>query len=342
MQAGLDRLVETRAASAALLRIEEGEHEWSASAGPQEPSSTVPASASSRFRIGSVTKTFVATVVLQLVDEGRLALDDPIARHLPGLVPGGDGITVRQVLDHTSGIYDYAHERDRSTNRWRGEARFRTYQPQELLDAAFATPPYFPPGQGWHYSNTNYVLAGLLVERLTGRPYGTAIADRILRPLRLSHTTVPGSDPHLPEPHVRAVTAVDGIEVDATGMNPSLDWAAGEMISTTSDLNRFLAALLGGELIGPAALAAMRDTVETGQGFRYGLGLQEFALPCGVTLVGHSGELLGYTTYAMSTDSGRRLTLSYNPSGRTDGAESTAETLVGLFSSAFCPPSQTR
>ncbi|MHA6624071.1 serine hydrolase domain-containing protein [Pseudonocardia sichuanensis] len=339
LQSALDRLVETRAASAALLRIEEGDHEWAASAGPQEPSSSVAANASGRFRIGSVTKTFVATVVLQLVDEGRLALDDPIARHLPGLVPGGDAITVRQVLDHTSGIYDYAHERDWSTNRWRGEARFRTYRPQELLDVAFATPPYFAPGQGWHYSNTNYVIAGLLVERLTGQPYGVAITDRILRPLKLNHTTVPGSDPHLPEPHVRAVVEVDGVGmVDVTEMDPSLDWAAGEMISTTSDLNRFLAALLGGELISGGALAAMRDTVDTGgQGFRYGLGLQEFDLPCGVTVVGHGGELLGYLTYAMTTDSGRQLTLSYSPLER---GGSTTETVVGLFATAFCPPAQ--
>jgi D-alanyl-D-alanine carboxypeptidase len=338
LQSALDRLVETRAASAALVRIEERDHEWSAAAGSQEPSSTVPANASGRFRIGSVTKTFVATVVLQLVDEGRLALDDPIARHLPGVVPGGDGISVRQVLDHTSGLYDYAHERDWSTNRWRGEARFRTYRPQELLDVAFATPPYFPPGRGWHYSNTNYVVAGLLIERLTGQPYGTAIGDRILRPLQLNHTTVPGTDPHLPEPHARAVVEVDGTgAVDATAMNPSLDWAAGEMISTTSDLNRFLAALLGGELLSPAALDAMRDTVDTGQGFRYGLGLQEFELPCGVTVLGHGGELLGYLTYAMTSGRGRQLTLSYNPLQRT---ESTTETVLGVFSTAFCPRPQ--
>jgi D-alanyl-D-alanine carboxypeptidase len=337
LQAGLDNLVETQAASAALLRIQEGQHEWSAAAGTQNLSSTVPVSASSRFRIGSITKTFVATVVLQLVDEGRLALDDPIERHLPGTVPGGATITVRQLLNHTSGVYDYAHERDWSTNRWRGETRFRTYRPQELLAVGFAKPPYFPPGQGWHYSNTNYVIAGLLVERLTGKPYGAAITERVIRPLRLNQTTVPGTDPTLPDPHAHGYAEVAGEFVDATEMNPSLDWAAGEMISTAGDLNRFVSALLRGELTSAAALAAMRESIETapGQLFRYGLGLQQFDLPCGTTVFGHGGELLGYLTYAFATEDGsRQLTLSYNPLRK---AEVTAETVIGIAAESFCP-----
>lgn len=342
LQAGLDRLVESGSATAALLRIQQGRHEWAAHAGANELSSSVPPSPSSRFRIGSVTKTFVATVVLQLVDEGTLALDDPIDRHLPGVVPNGTAITVRQILNHTSGVYDYAHERDWSTNRWRGDGRFRTYAPQELLDVAFAQAPYFPPGQGWHYSNTNYVVAALLIERLTGRPYGVEISERILRPLHLNQTSLPGTDPTVPEPHAHGYTELEheGAEhegwVDATEMNPSLDWAAGEMISTTADLNRFIAALLGGDLLSPAALSAMRDTVETGGGFRYGLGLQEFDLPCGTTITGHGGELLGYTTYTTISDNGRQLTLSYNPYHRQTG--STPDTVINLLTVVYCPP----
>jgi D-alanyl-D-alanine carboxypeptidase len=336
LQSGLDRLVETQAASAAMLRIREGEHEWAAGAGMQALASSVPVSTSGRFRIGSVTKTFVATVVLQLADEGRLGLDDPIARHLPGVVPGGEAITVRQLLNHTSGIYDYAHEREWSTNRWRGEARFRTYRPQELLDVAFTRPPYFPPGQGWHYSNTNYVVAGLLIEKLTGKPYGDAVTERIIRPLRLNQTTVPGTDPSLPEPHAHGYTEVAGTLVDATEMNPSLDWAAGEMISTAGDLDRFFSALLGGELTSAAASTAMRDTIETGQVFRYGLGLQQYDLPCGASVYGHGGELLGFLTYAMASPDGhRQLALSYNPLRPREG---TSETVIGVFASGFCPP----
>ncbi|GAB3149714.1 serine hydrolase domain-containing protein [Micromonospora sonneratiae] len=333
LQAGLTGLVSTGSASAALLRVQDGWAGWSGAAGVTDLVSGRPARADGYFRIGSATKTFVATVIVQLVDEGRLSLDDPIARHLPGTVPNGEAITVRQILNHTSGLYDYAHEAGYSTNRWRGAERFRTYQPSELLAVAFAHEPYFGPGESWRYSNTNYIVAGLLIERLTGRSYGSEIQRRILRPLGLWQTSVPGTDPRLPEPHAHGYTLVDGQYVDATQMNPSLDWAAGEMISTTADLNRFFAALLGGRLTSVAGLAAMRDTVETGTIFRYGLGLQRFDLPCGVSVYGHGGELLGYLTYAMASDAGRQITLSYNPYVN----KPTMEALVGIFSTGYCP-----
>ncbi|HEX6344261.1 serine hydrolase domain-containing protein [Umezawaea sp.] len=283
------------------------------------------------FRIGSVTKTFVATVVLQLVDEGRVGLDDPVDRYVDG-VPNGARTTVRQVLNHTSGLYDYAHEQGWSTNRWRGAERFRGYRPEELLAVAAAREPYFEPGEGWHYSNTNYVVAGMLVERVTGRPYGDEVRTRVLRPLGLDHTTVPGHRPGLPHPHARGYTTVDGRLVDATLMNPSLDWAAGEMISTADDLTRFLDALLGGRLLSAASLAAMRETVDTGTVFAYGLGLQRFDLPCGRSVWGHGGELIGYLTYATRGDDGRVAALSYNPVG--EGVP--GEDLIGLFASVHC------
>ncbi|WNV87279.1 serine hydrolase domain-containing protein [Umezawaea sp. Da 62-37] len=283
------------------------------------------------FRIGSVTKTFVATVVLQLVDEGRVGLDDPVGAYVDG-VPNGDRMTVRQVLNHTSGLYDYAHEEGLSTNRWRGAARFREYRPAELLAVAASREPYFEPGGGWHYSNTNYVVAGMLVERVTGRAYGEEVRARVLRPLGLAHTIVPGRWAGLPLPHAHGYTEVDGQRVDATLMNPSLDWAAGEMISTADDLNRFFDALLGGGLTSPASLAAMRQTVPTGTIFAYGLGLQRFDLPCGRSVWGHGGELIGYLTYATRADDGRRAALSYNPLG--EGLP--GEDLIGLFGSVYC------
>ena len=283
------------------------------------------------FRIGSVTKTFVATVVLQLVDEGRVGLDDPVSGYVGG-VPNGDRTTVRQVLNHTSGLYDYAHEAGWSTNRWRGAERFRSYEPAELLAVAASREPYFAPGDGWHYSNTNYVVAGMLVERVTGRPYGDEVRTRVLRPLGLDHTVVPGRWSGLPHPHARGYTTVDGRLVDATLMNPSLDWAAGEMISTADDLNRFFDALLGGRLTSAASLAAMRETVDTGTIFAYGLGLQRFDLPCGRSVWGHGGELIGYLTYATRADDGRRAALSYNPLG--EGLP--GEDLIGLFGSVYC------
>ena len=320
----LDSWVDQRWASAALVRVEDDTGTRAHAAGE--------ARVGGHFRIGSVTKTFVATVVLQLVDEGRVRLDDPIARYVDG-VPRGGEITVRQVLSHSSGLYDYAHGEGWSTNRWRGAERFRHHEPRQLLDEAFRHPSHFDPGTSWRYSNTNYVVAGALVERVTGRPYGVEVADRIIRPLGLRHTSVPGDRPGLPRPHARGYTEVDGRLVDATRMNPSLDWAAGEMISTAGDLNRFLDALLGGRLTSPSALAAMRDTTPTGSIFAYGLGLQRYDLPCGRSVWGHGGELIGYLTYAVRSDDGRRATLSYNPLP----GEVPAEAVIGLFSDVFCP-----
>ncbi|MEV8440025.1 serine hydrolase domain-containing protein [Actinosynnema sp. NPDC051121] len=320
----LDGWVDQGWASGALLTVEDSTGTRADAAGE--------ASVGGYFRIGSATKTFVATVVLQLVDEGRVGLDDPVDRYVAG-VPKGDRITVRQVLNHTSGLYDYAHEEGYSTNRWRGGDRFRTYRPQELLDVAFAGTPYFEPGEGWHYSNTNYIVAGMLVERVTGRTYGDEVRSRILRPLGLIHTSVPGWWPGLPQPHARGYAEVDGRLVDATLMNPSLDWAAGEMISTADDLDRFFDALLSGRLTSAASLDAMRRTVDgTGTIFAYGLGLQRFDLPCGRSVWGHGGELIGYLTYATRADDGRRATLSYNPlPGGVPG-----EAVIGLFSSIYC------
>ncbi|WP_084966026.1 serine hydrolase domain-containing protein [Thermoactinospora rubra] len=331
----VDRLVADGKATAALIRVDAGGESWSHAAGTADLRSGEPASPDGHFRVGSVTKTFVATVVAQLVDEGRLAFTDPVERHLPGVVPRGADITVEQLLNHMSGLHDYMHEPGHSTNRWRGADRFRHYSPRELLKVAFADPAKsLPPGSRWSYSNTNAVVAGLLIEKVTGRPYEQEVRRRILQPLGLTQTSLPGDRPGLPRPHARGYKALaDGKLVDATRMNPSLDWAAGEMISTGRDLNRFLAALLGGKLTGPRSLAAMRTTVDTGEGFAYGLGLQRYTLPCGKAAWGHSGELIGYLTFAFATEDGsRRMTLSVNPSREPV----TTQEIAGIAASVLC------
>ena len=332
-QKTLDDLVEKKAATAVLLRVRTGDGEWSGAAGVSDVRTGRPADPAGYFRIGSVTKTFAATVLLQLVDEGRLRLDDPVARHLPGVVPDGERITVRQVLQHTSLLRDYMSDPGWSTNRWRGPERFRGYKPGRLLAQAFRTPAENPPDVTWKYSNTNYIVVGRLIERLTGRPYGKEVERRVLRPLRLTQTLVPGNRPGLPRPHAHGYALLpDGRTVDATRMNPSLDWAAGEMISTTRDLGRFLDGLLAGRLLSPASLTAMRTTHPTDAGFAYGLGLQEYALPCGKTMTGHSGQLIGYTTYALRSDDGRQLNLSIN----LGSAPPTTEELFSLAGEVFC------
>nr|SBO91433.1 D-alanyl-D-alanine carboxypeptidase [Nonomuraea gerenzanensis] len=329
VRADMERIVAGDGATAALARVSDATGTWSGAVGARDVERGGRPSPKGHFRIGSVTKTFVATVVLQLVDEGELALDDPIEQYLPGLVPGGSGITVRELLNHESHLYDYMSEPGYSTNRWRGDARFRSYQPRELLKVAFAK--RLPDDGKWHYSNTNYVVLGLLVEKLTGRPYGEEVERRVLRPLGLRHTVVPGDRPGLPSPHAKGYEPLSGGLVDATRMNPSLDWAAGEMISTAADLETFMAALLGGKLTSRESLRAMRTTVKTEAGFDYGLGLQAYRLPCG-TVWGHSGELIGYQTYAFRSDSGKSLTLSINPSTRNP---TTAE-VMGIAVKVFC------
>ncbi|MEJ2856014.1 MULTISPECIES: serine hydrolase domain-containing protein [unclassified Saccharothrix] len=313
----LNGLVRDRHITAGLVHVQDGADRWSDAVGVEDLASGEPAVADGHFRIGSVTKTFVATVLLQLVDEGRLALDDPIERHLPGLVPDGEHITVRQVLHHTSGLHDYMSEPGYSTNRWRGDARFDDYTPEQLLDVAFAADQ--DDDRTWHYSNTNYIVAGLLVEHLTGRPYGEEVRRRILHPLGLRHTSVPGHRASLPVPHAHGYELLrtdPPTIVDATKMDPSLDWAAGEMVSTTQDLATFVTALLEGRLTSPEGLAEMRRTASADPLFRYGLGLQEFTLPCpdGPRAVwGHTGQLIGYLTIALTDGEGRSLVLSLNP-----------------------------
>lgn len=207
LQAAVDQLVDGDMATGALVRFRDGDETWTGAAGVADRVEGGEVDPLGYFRIGSVTKTFVATVALQLVDERRLALDDPIETHLPGLVPNGDQMTVRQILDHSSGIYDYANEEHLSTNRWRGDARFDTYEPAELVQVAVDHGPYFEPWeQGWQYSNTNYVIAAMLIEQITGRPYGHEVQQRILEPLGLTDTSVPGSSPAFPT-HTPAATS---------------------------------------------------------------------------------------------------------------------------------------
>ncbi|TMR39454.1 beta-lactamase family protein [Nonomuraea zeae] len=269
------------------------------------------------FRIGSTTKTFVATVVLQLAGEGRLALDDTVEKWLPGVVRGngndGREVTVRQLLQHTSGIPEYLRPAT-SPRQWRRE-RLRTWQPGQLVALAMKRKPSFAPGAEWGYSNTNYVLAGMIIRRVTGYDWAEEVRQRVLTPLALRHTVIPGADPYLPDPHARAYTRFtpDAKLTDVTTHDQTLGDAAGAMISTTGDLNRFFRALLGGRLLAPAQLAEMRKTVPAKAlqamgvtGAAYGLGLMYRPLSCGGGYWGHGGDEAGFSTRAGVAGDGRR------------------------------------
>ncbi|MGW5395162.1 serine hydrolase domain-containing protein [Streptomyces sp. NPDC003952] len=304
------------------------------------------------LRLGSTTKTFVATVVLQLVGEKRLSLDRTVEELLPGVVSGagndGRTITLRDLLRHTSGLPEYISdvfpETDAQTylaNRW------RAYQPEELVALALRHEPVFPAGTRWEYSNTNYVLAGMIIKKVTGRTWEQEVHDRILRPLGLRHTATPGTSPFLPGPHATNYQqfAPDGPLVDTTiPYRPFDSGADGSMTGTARDLNRFFSALAGGQLLEPAELAAMRETVpmppDSGhpEGTRDGLGLFFTPLSCGGGYLGHGGNGFGYELQAATTTDGRRtVTVSAHSRSADPGVAARQEDAVrGLIDRALC------
>lgn len=258
------------------------------------------------FRAGSVTKTFIATVVLQLADEHRLSLSDTVEDHLPGLVrgEGNDGrtLTLRELLTQTSGLADFTADTEGAI----------PLTPLQAVRIALTHPP---TAHGrFSYSNTNYVLLGMVVRQVTGHSYAAEAERRIITPLRLTGTSFPGARTTLPSPHGRAYAA-DGSDV--TELDPRVAGAAGELVTTLADLDRFYAALLGGELLPPHRLHEMLDT-RAAHG-SYGMGLYPAKLPCGTTVWGHNGRIRGsYVRTAATVDGRRVLTFRVNTDGFTD------------------------
>jgi D-alanyl-D-alanine carboxypeptidase len=334
LQASLDNVVAS-GASGALAEFRDGASVWRGTSGVAELGTSRPVPVGGRFRIGSVTKTFVATMVLKLVEQSRLRLDDRVEQWLPGAITNGDRITLRNLLQHTSGVFDFISRFSEifPTPEDLVRQRFRSWSPSELLALAADQPPVFEPGTSWSYSNTNYFLLAMVVERATGRRYGAEVERHILHPLGLRNTEVPGNNPFLRGPHSHGYLPLrrDGqiVSADVTTFNPSIAWAAGEIVSTPAEVNRFLRALLTGRVLPPTVLQQMLSN-PAGRG--YALGIGQFPLPCGDTLWGHTGSFFGYLTYALSTEDGRRqLTVSVNPWGGNPG-----RAISALVETAFC------
>ncbi|MEU0687838.1 serine hydrolase domain-containing protein [Streptomyces uncialis] len=312
----LRTVVDSGAATWDMARIVEGGRTvWKGAAGTAVRGTGRQVDPDGRFRIGSITKTFTATVVLQLVGEGRMALDEPVETYLPGVLPDGRRITVRQLLNHTSGLYDYTDDPryvpvdDAGLSRWVRSDRWRTYSAGRMVAEAVGRDPHFPPGQGWRYSNTNYLVAGMLVQRVTGRTWNQEVERRIVRPLGLRDTSMPASSPLIRGPHARNYTRLPSGPVDTTRLNPSVAGAGGAGISSTADLARFHSALFRGTLLRPAELTEMKRTVPTGLGVRYGLGVQRLdsldGLGCG-PLWGHAGGIHGSAANLFGDADGHR------------------------------------
>ncbi|MFH8478537.1 serine hydrolase domain-containing protein [Streptomyces sp. NPDC018055] len=290
-----------------------------------------------RFRIGSVSKTFSSVVLLQLVQEGRLKLDAPVNTYLEGLLPD-DRITVRHLLTHRSGLADYTDAMFEQTVPGFEAVRDRVFSYQELLDLSLAEPRTTEPGAAYAYSNANFVVVGMLIEKLTGRPVADAYQRRIIKPLGLRATAYVHPDTRIEGTHVRGYLHPDEAGsplVDSTEQTVSWAQSAGAVISSTADLNTFTSALMRGRLLAPAMLEAMTTvtpTDATGTRF-YGLGLRRYDLSCGTRVYGHTGTVQGFYTYAFATRDGRRsLAALANTSNR--GAANTA--LGGTLEAAFC------
>ncbi|MGE7647283.1 serine hydrolase domain-containing protein [Peribacillus frigoritolerans] len=298
-----------------LVKTSEGGKTWSYAAGIADLSTKKPMKTDFRFRIGSVTKTFTATVVLQLAGENRLNLDDSIEKWLPGVIHGNGyddkQITIRQLLNHTSGIAEYTRSKDFDMMDTK-----KSYTVDELVKMGISLPPEFAPGKGWSYSNTGYVVLGILIEKVTGNSYAEEIENRIIEPLELSNTFLPGNSSVIPgTKHARGYIQLDGASElkDVTYYNPSMGSSAGDMISTADDLNKFFSYLLGGKLLKEQQLKQMLTAVPTGTAElgEYGLGIFKTKLPNGVSIWGHGGTIPGFLTFAGGTLGGKH-TLAVN------------------------------
>jgi D-alanyl-D-alanine carboxypeptidase len=307
-----------------------------------------------QVKMYSDTKTVTATIALQLVAEGVLALDDPVEKWLPGTVPNGSAITVEMLLRQTTGLFDFVDDL-RLLGFLTGQEP-RHWRPAELVALATDHPPLFAPGERWDYSNTNYVLVGMVLESATGRTYGDLVERRVIKPLRLTRTrvptdaTFPGRHAHGYEPDAEHLAPLlppglppgtrfagpehDG-RVDVTGIDLSPMWAAAGMTSTARDWQRFQAALFSGRLLPREQLRTMLTTVPQGDGTdRYGLGVMEISTPCG-TVWGHTGGLPGYASYSFSDRTGTRSVSVLTTRMRLFARENVAAEQA-LFDAAVC------
>jgi D-alanyl-D-alanine carboxypeptidase len=320
--------------------VRDGDHTQRLTSGLGNVAANTPIRAGDRTRIGGMTKSFTATVVLQLVDEGKLRLGDTLGHWLPGKISNGDEITIRQLLNHTSGIFSF--EQDPSVFAPYGEGDLtRIFDMNEGVRIADAHGPLFAPGTQLSYSNTNYALLGMIVEAATGKSLAAQLSHRIFEPLALRHTSYPTSS-EIPGSYAHGYFGGD-TSFDVTALTPTLYGAAGAILSNTQDVAHFYRALLRGRLLSPRVLRAMKtiDPVATGGvpdagilGGGWGLGLLRERFPC-ATAWGHDAENPGYMTAAWSSKDGdRQVVVVVNGDYEHDALVSQA--LRDLLVKAYC------
>lgn len=272
-----------------------GRGEWVTAVGQADIETGRQISTEDKVRIASNTKTFVATLILQLADEGKLSLDDPLEKYISG-VPNGDRITIRQLLNMTSGIFSFTED-ETFLEEFTADPLMEI-TPQEELDIALSYPPDFPPGEGWHYSDTNYEILGMIAEEVTRNPIEEEIRQRIIEPLGLTSTSFP-TLPDMPEGSAKGyVQEDDGQLVDYTRVNPAVPWAGGAIISNLDDLKIWAKALATGELISEEMHQQQLQWVDMPGAEKvdgkYGLGIVSFA-----GFHGHEGAIFGYNSVVL-------------------------------------------
>jgi D-alanyl-D-alanine carboxypeptidase len=300
-----------------VARINDGHRVDFTVAGLADTATQRPLTNHDQFEIGSNTKTFMATLALQLVDRHRLDLNAPVSKYLPGVVPNGKHITVRMLLNHTSGLFSYTADPDFFAEL--NENPQHVWTEKELLDVAFKHKPNFAPGKSWSYSNTNYTLIGMILQKQTGKSLADLVQQRIARPLGLTHTYYAS-----PRATNTGPGYAHGYAVSFAGTHPTYTdtstwpiggWggAAGAVVSDPTELSRFFSAVLGGKLFSQKQLNQMKSTVKVPAEFPikggYGLGLFKIKSPCG-TAWGHGGDTLGHHSTAVASADGRRTAIT--------------------------------
>lgn len=310
-------------ATSAAIRVG-GDGTWHGKAGVRDIRTGAPALENGRFRAGSVTKVVTASIVLQLAAEGRIDLDGTVQRYLPGLLtPQFQPITVRELLNYTSGLQSGASLGDTVEEGY--SRRFETLTPRQVVASSVAKGPAFAPGTRQDYDNIHYTVLGMLIEKVTGDSYAHQAEVRIFRPLGMCDSSFPvGTDPRVHGPHDRGYDWIDGRLVDVTDWNMSDRWAAGDLISTTADLEKLLVGLFRGRVVPEPQLKEM-FTLPDVPGARYGAALERFELN-GKVIWGKTGSRPGYATVIAATrDLTRTLVYSVTSTDAKGDGQATAE-----------------
>lgn len=314
---------------------------WVRAVGLGDLTTAAPITTVDHFRIASATKTFVATITLQLVDDGKIGLDDMLDRYIPD-IPNGGEITIRQVLAMTAGIFSYTEDPALIAHYYANP--LLPFTPEQGIDIARKHGPDFSPGDHFHYSDTNYLILGLMIEKLTGRQVGDVIAARILTPLGMTHTSF-AVTPEMPAPFARGYLPKPGGDtlVDVTRSNPNIGWGAGAMISTLDDLRIWAKALATGALLSPATqrarlqwtpLPGLPSQYRGKEG--YGLGIVNL-----FGFIGHNGAIVGYSSscYYLPEEDATFVTLVNRATAESGEADGITFALARrLYPDRFPPP----